>query len=403
MYEDMTDDFLRERMLSRVPDKLDKRPSALIYDTVGAAAVELAILYVEIEYLIKNSYGDTAAREYLALLCRDRGITPEKATKAVLRGKFAPDSAVAAGQRFNIGEINYVLTGKKIEDEEGGWEVQCETAGEAGNQYLGKMIPIDYIQGLKTAELTEILIPGRAEEDTEALRQRYFDSFDVRSFAGNRAAYIETVRKIDGVGGVKVARVWNGGIRPADMIPDTKVDEWYSSVIGGLEGEAAGWLSAVYTAARDRKLTVGGTVLITVVNSLDFGGASDALVDRIQTELDPAEDAGEGYGLAPIGHVVSVRSAEAVPVVVRTTVTFSDGYGWPNTKALIQEAVDAYLLELRKGWADGGAIVVRISRMETRILGVRGVVDVAGTEINGSESNLALDENQVPVLGGVSA
>ena len=403
MYEDMTDDFLRERMLSRVPDKLDKRPSALIYDTVGAAAVELAILYIEIEYLIKNSYGDTAAREYLALLCRDRGITPEKATKAVLRGKFTPDSAVTAGQRFNIGEINYVLTGKKIGDEEGGWEVQCETAGEAGNQYLGKMIPIDYIQGLKTAELTEILIPGRAEEDTEALRQRYFDSFDVRSFAGNRAAYIETVRKIDGVGGVKVARVWNGGIRPADMIPDTEVDEWYRSVIGGLEGEAAGWLSAVYTAARDRKLTVGGTVLITVVNSLDFGGASDALVDRIQTELDPAEDAGEGYGLAPIGHVVSVRSAEAVPVEVRTTVTFSDGYGWPNTKALIQEAVDAYLLELRKGWADGGAIVVRISRMETRILGVRGVVDVAGTEINGSESNLALDENQVPVLGGVSA
>ena len=46
MYEHMTDDFLRERMLSRVPDKLDKRPSALIYDTIGATANELAILYI---------------------------------------------------------------------------------------------------------------------------------------------------------------------------------------------------------------------------------------------------------------------------------------------------------------------------------------------------------------------
>jgi len=35
MYENMTDDFLRERMLSRVSDKMDKRPSALIYDAVA--------------------------------------------------------------------------------------------------------------------------------------------------------------------------------------------------------------------------------------------------------------------------------------------------------------------------------------------------------------------------------
>lgn len=38
MYENMTDDFLRERMLARVSDKLDKRPTALIYDTVEATA-----------------------------------------------------------------------------------------------------------------------------------------------------------------------------------------------------------------------------------------------------------------------------------------------------------------------------------------------------------------------------
>ena len=86
MYEKMTDDFLRERMLARVSDKLDKRPSALIYDTHEATANELAILYIELEYLVKNSYGDTAAREFLTLLCRDRGITPEPASRAVLRG-----------------------------------------------------------------------------------------------------------------------------------------------------------------------------------------------------------------------------------------------------------------------------------------------------------------------------
>lgn len=42
--------------------------------------------------------------------------------------------------------------------------------GIIGNQYLGQMIPIEYIDGLETATLTEILIPGEDEEDTEVLR-----------------------------------------------------------------------------------------------------------------------------------------------------------------------------------------------------------------------------------------
>ncbi len=66
------------------------------------------------------------------------------------------------------------------------------------------MIPIDYIQGLKTAELTEILIPGEDEEDTEKLRQRYFDSFKDSAFGGNVRDYLNKTKSIPGVGSVKV-------------------------------------------------------------------------------------------------------------------------------------------------------------------------------------------------------
>lgn len=236
MYENMTDDFLRERMLSRVPDKLDKRPSALIYDTLEATANELAILYIELEYLIKNSYGDTAAREFLVLLCKDRGITPEPATHAVLKGVFIPDTIDVTGRRFNIGDVNYVVT-EKISP--GQFQVRCESLGAVGNQYLGQMIPMDYIQGLETAELTEILIPGEEEEDTEVLRQRYFESFNEQAFGGNRADYLAKVRGIEGIGNAKVTRVWNNDIRPADMIPSSAVKSWYESAIETLPEEVS--------------------------------------------------------------------------------------------------------------------------------------------------------------------
>ena len=200
----------------------------------------------------------------------------------------------------------------------------------------------------------------------------------------------------------KVTRVWNGDIKPAEMIPSDKVTEWYDAAIGGLESEVAAWLSLVYTAANEKKLTVGGTVLITVVNSSDFGAVSDVLLNKIQTELDPVQNAGEGLGLAPIGHLVTVQSAKPISVQIKTTLTFDDGYTWSNVKIAAEEAVSTYLMEIRKEWADNTSTIVRVSQIETRILGVKGVLDIADTQINGDAGNLIMSAYEIPVLGGVS-
>ena len=163
------------------------------------------------------------------------------------------------------------------------------------------------------------------------------------------------------------------------------------------------WLDAVYNAAKDKKLTVGGTVHVVITDSDDYGEASSTLVQYVQQTLDPEENAGEGYGLAPIGHVVSVASALPVSIEVKTTVTFEEGHNWSNTKAAIAEAVDAYFLELRKNWSETSQTIVRVSQIENRILGVDGVVDVTGTKLNGTASNMTLTEFCIPKLGGVSA
>lgn len=151
------------------------------------------------------------------------------------------------------------------------------------------------------------------------------------------------------------------------------------------------------------KLPFGGTVHVVITDSDDYGEASSTLVQYVQQTLDPEETAGEGYGLAPIGHVVSVASASPVSIEVKTTVTFEEGHNWSNTKAAIAEAVDAYFLELRKNWSETSQTIVRVSQIENRILGVDGVVDVTGTKLNGTASNMTLTEFCIPKLGGVSA
>jgi uncharacterized phage protein gp47/JayE len=395
MYEDVTYEVILERMLSRVSDSLDKREGSVIFDTHSPTAIELQILYIELDALINNGYGDTAAREFLILLCKDRGITPKAASNAVLQGVFTPADIGAAnliGQRFNIDE------------NAGTYRVQCETAGETGNQHMGSMIPMEYIQGLETATLTEVLIPGEDEEDTEVLRGRYFDSFGEFAFGGNRADYLSKIHSIQGVGGVKLERVWNGNIRPADMIPSEAVQEWFGQQTA-LPDEVAAWLTVVYTAALQKKLVTGGTILVTITNASDYGEASTApggLVDMVQETLDPEENAGEGYGIAPIGHVVTVHSASPVTVQVTTNISFNTGYSWSTMKNAVEEAVSDYLLSLRKEWESNDYTVVRIAQLESTILALEGVVDIDNTKINGNASNLALSKYQIPIFGGVS-
>lgn len=403
MYESVTYEEIRDRMLARVSDSLDKREGSVIFDTHSPTAIELKTLYIELDQMINDSYGDTASRDFLILLCKDRGIEPEAATNAVLQGTFTPASIGAdalIGKRFNLDNLNYVVL-SAIDESAGTYQVQCETAGVTGNQHLGSIIPMEYIDGLETAELTAVLIPGEDEEDTEVLRQRYFDSFGEFAFGGNRADYLEKVKSIAGVGGVKVERVWNGDIRPADLIPSAAVTDWYESLTS-LPQEVATWLTAIYTAALEKKLTVGGTVLITIIDSDDYGEASSALITSVQSTLDPEGNAGEGYGLSPIGHVVTVRSAAPVTLQIRVTgLAFNTGYDWNTLRQAINDTVSEYLLNLRKEWEDNDYTVVRVSQIESRILAVEGVVDIDTVLINGSDANVTLTKYQIPWFGGV--
>lgn len=399
MYEDITYQKILERMLDRVSNKFDKREGSLIYDTHSPTAIELQILYIELDNIIKESFGDTASRDFLILRCKERGITPYAATNAILQGEFTPTNIDVIGKRFSLNELNYVVT-EKIAN--GRYQVQCETAGVIGNQYLGSMIPIEYIQGLQTAQLTAVLIPGDDEEDTEDLRQRYFDSFGEFAFGGNRADYYEKVKAIDGVGDLKIERVWNSDVNPSDFILNTAVSNWYNSIKSTLNADVKKWLNAVYNYCNDKKFTVGGTVLITVVDSDDYGVPTDTLIDKIQNILDPEENSGEGYGFAPIGHIVNVKGATAANITVSATIYFNDGYTWDNTETQIKEVIEDYLLVLRKSWADNDYLVVRVSQIESRILNVEGVVDIANTKINSEATNYTLNKYQIPILTEVN-
>lgn len=350
MFEEKTYEKIMQDKLNRVPSDVDKREGSVVYDALAPNAMETKEMYLELENYYKETFGSTASRKYLIERAKERGVYPKPASAGNFKGVFNID--IEIGSRFSLEQYNYIVR-EKLETGNHEYKLQCESVGSGPNATFGDLIPIEYIEGLTVAKLTEILIPGEDEEDTEKFRQRYIESFEPQAFGGNIKDYEEKTLSIAGVGAVKVTPVWKGG----------------------------------------------GTVRLTILDST-FSAATSELIKNVQTEIDPTQD-GQGLGLAPIDHRVIVDTPEKVTINITTKVELND-VEWGTIENDVKKIIDEYLLELRKNWAKENNITVRVAQIEAKILSVEGIVDIADTKINGKAENLILTAYQIPILGGVA-
>ena len=237
-------------------------------------------------------------------------------------------------------------------EENGRVVLECETAGEDGNSYLGTLLPVNHLEGLAEAKLTELRTDGEDAESDDMLRKRYMDSFSADAFGGNIADYKLKVGALQNVGGVKVYPVWQGG----------------------------------------------GTVKLVIIDQ-GWKAPTEMELEALQKEIDP-ERRGEGYGIAPIGHKVTVEGVTEVKCNISMEITWQADADTESGKREIQERIEAYLLELRKTWAEAEYLIVRISYLESAALAATGVLDVQNCTINGQESNLQMQADEIPVLEG---
>ena len=355
---------LLQAMLDRTPGSLDKREGSMLQTALGAGAYALEEFYLELDQVQRGAYLQTAVGQDLDYLAVLANVRRYPASAAVRLGVFNVD--IPLGSRFSTIDgaesVNFVAI-ERVGP--GQYRMLCETPGTIGHRYTGPILPITYIQGLTSAQLTDILVAGDDEEDDESLRRRAIDALTEQPFGGNVADYKRVVLAIDGVGGLQVYPHWQGG----------------------------------------------GTVKLSVLGA-DWMPASAELVVTVQNTVDPPPDQGLGYGTAPIGATVTVTAPEAVTVAVSASLSIGGGYTLDQLRPLLVEAVEAYLLSIRQDWdtpetsgRTNYASWVYAARVTAAMLSVRGVINVTDLTLNGGAEDLALSETgelqQVPVLGEV--
>ena len=370
LYEDRTYENLMEESLEdlaqRVPElpenyrNIDSQEGSLIWLALSKGARRLEEVYDELENLNDNMLVDTQEEEYLVESGVECGIPIREGTTAVVRAEL--NCPCEIGDEFSAidSDYNYICVHliEVINDDEGNpvycYEFESDEEGVDPGSYHGDVEPIDFLEDFETGVITECLIPGTEREDIEEYRERRLNTFISKACAGNRAYYLEVINAIGGVGGVKVKRRQEG---------QNHIDCW-------------------------------------VIDS-EYNVPSEGLLRTIKETVDPEDNEGEGLGLAPFGHILHVNSVDSVECNIAAKMTFYDDYSFETLTTAIRDAIDNYLFRFREGWEDSSRAVVRISGIESAILAVEGVIDVADATINGEAVNLTLTEYEIPTLGTV--
>lgn len=358
----MTFDSILKRLKGYVASTFDKREGSVIHDTLAPNAREFELAQADRDKKHADTFAGTADRENLIKRCGEIGVSPYEATYAIRKGIFTPASLeIPIGSRFNYDDLNFVVI-EKLED--GVYKLRCEEVGVIGNLGEGTLLPIEYVKGLETATLSdEVLIYGEDEEETEVLRQRYFDTLPTMTQDGNKAQYRKWCRNFAGIGNHKVfaAEEWNGV----------------------------------------------NTVKVSILSS-ENTQASQELIDSFQEFLDPPTEPinddktaesypqgrGKGNGQAPCGAIVTVTTPTVKPINITATVIYCEGYTAPVD---LEENIKAYLLGLN--YVKTVVSYVAISALFQNDPAIELVVDL---DVNGEKNNITLGEEEIAELGEFS-
>lgn len=360
--QEQTEENIMQRMLDRVPSDIDKSEGSFIWDAQAPVAFVLAEAAGWAQQVLERGFAGSTFGAYLDLRVAEHGLTRREAVRAIGSVRFTgvPGKEVSSGvglatpadEISGESSIEYVTTEAVTLDDEGVGEapIRAVEAGKVGNVLAGVITVMDTpISGITAVVNQKATTDGTDIESDESLLERFYARVRNQGTSGNKAQYIQWAGEVPGVGAVQVQPLWQGP----------------------------------------------GTVGIYLLDS-DKRAANTEIVAAAQLFIDPTMD-GQGEGMAPAGPVVTVMSAEEVPIDISVELTLASEATLSDVKAQIVSGVTAYLKQL--AFADP---LVRVTRIAAVLLDIPPIIDYSVLTVNGlTDTNIQIGFGQVAVLGMV--
>lgn len=343
MFE-MDEKDILSSMVANVPKDIDTRKdSSLVYNALAPVAQEMAKLRSDMDRFLSYSFiSKDMPEEYLDYRAMEYGLTRKPATYAIKLGVFTDAKGnlieVPLNSRFSIDKINYEAI-EKVET--GKYKMQCETIGISGNYPAGDLLPIEYIEGLGTAKLSENLKAGVDVEDNEELFNRLMLKIKTPATSGNKYHYLNWALAVEGVGAARVFPLDNGP----------------------------------------------GTVKVVITDS-EKKAASSELIQKTAAYIEE---------LRPIGANVTVISAIEKPINITVNVSIINGLSLEKVKTEFTTLLTEYIKSIAFD-----AAYISIAKIGNILLSTTGVIDYNELKVNGASANIDLENEDIAVLGIVN-
>ncbi|MCJ8008892.1 baseplate J/gp47 family protein [Lederbergia wuyishanensis] len=348
LFEDRTFEAIRDEMLEAVSDDVDKREGSIIYDAIAPAALKLAEMYSNLNVFLDLVFADTADGDFLERRAAELGVYKKFATPSIRKGIFKDSNGlpmdIPIGCRFSFGNLTFETIEKITSGE---YKLQAETPGIIGNIGSGTILPIEPIDNLGTAEISDVLIPGTDDETDDSLYNRYKIRTQKQATSGNAYHYEQWALSVPGVGGAKVIPTWNG--------PNT---------------------------------------VKVVLLSTDKKPVTPSVVDETAQYIDQER---------PIGAIVTVVSSTELPINVSAKLTLAAGATIEDVTNQFKASLAEYLQSI--AFVTNGSTkqpeLIRYTRIANLLLDVPPIIDYTNLFVNGGTANIQPTAEQVGIVGNV--
>jgi uncharacterized phage protein gp47/JayE len=374
-----------EKIMSRMLERnelidVDKRQGSIIYDTLAPCAMELAEAYIMMDILQEQTYLLSATGTNLDKRAYDYGISRMQGSKAQRIGEFKKylvdeftgeyvlddnderilvDMDIPIGSRFMVPD-NANIVFKYTGDIDNNKILECESEGTGGNEHIGIILPLVPITDMVEAKITSTYKYGEDEETDDELRLRVQEHITNQAFGGNIADYIEKVNSIDGVGNTKVFPAWEGG----------------------------------------------GSVLLSVVDPT-YNPISSQFADSLKEQIDPED--GNGVGIAPIGHIVTITTPVEETVDVELTLAIEENAVQGEITSEVETVLREYFQSVRKEFAQDVSLAIYRARIiDVLFDNISDILNVTNVLLNNTDADIVYtDEGLIgyqylPKLGEVT-
>ncbi|MBZ9637523.1 baseplate J/gp47 family protein [Clostridium sp. FP1] len=344
MYENVTENEIKKRMLNEVPSDICKLEGSFIYDAISPVSMELANAYMMFDIFYQNVFAQTSSGEYLDKRANEFGVYRKEGAKARGKTYFTGADGVydtniliqtQNGLRFKTTEP------LKVEFGRGTAQVEAAEIGKKYNVLSNQIIEFPMqINGISTViNITAVTGGGDIENDEELLK-RLLTKVRHPCTSGNANHYKLWALETPGVGDVKV-------------IPSVK--------------------------------EVGTIQLILIDN--DKKAVAPQIVEEVKNHIEDER---------PIGVKVIVGSAVPKEIEIKVGVSLYGDHSLDDIKEVYKKSIEDFIHEIT--FKEDEIIYKKIGSLLISILGVKNYENLT---INSLDRDIILMENEVAVLKGI--